>query len=618
MNLANGEHYLKWLRYKFHQINLLVNFAGKRASSWMVLGIIGSLVLSAVELGIAYFIPVFFKTVGLIDSSFTEKTPFAIATSSTWVICGGLIMLGLLRFLGQYLVNQAGIAGQEEINSRLRKILIYRVLLHPNQSFMPASQSNYYFGTVFFGASSAVYLMTQAAAQVLQSIGLVFVMISLTWKETFVGLVGLFVIGLSVRAINKSIRAKSAIVPQENKKLITGFERVSRNWLLVRILRTQGYEYGKFSQSISTVHKHTVQASSSGNIAVAGTPLLGIFLLTAIVLLGQTYWATPGSVLISFLYVFIRFVQGLSAMVGSITSTSRYIAPFNEAVEFFCSFSKSEVSSALSGSTDFVAQSPNLQGQLNNDTIQPPSISVQNLTFSYGSVPVLNDISFSIPGGKTIGIIGPSGSGKSTLMLLMLGALDPDSGRVVVGHSLAKDILRNQSTKIGYVGPEPFLFEGSIRENLTYGIENVSEEDIWEALKQARLYETVATISGNLEHKIAENGDGLSAGQKQRLCLARIFLSKPSLVILDEATANLDLKTELEVVSSLDKIKSTTTIVIVTHRMTALKHADYVFDMENSVFKSLDSQSLDEELDVLRGRVKNDRVTAAGELASSQ
>jgi ABC-type multidrug transport system fused ATPase/permease subunit len=557
----------------------ILNFIGRRAAVWSLLGICGTFLLAAVELGIAYFIPIFLNAVGLVDSSMASA-PFQLDYKlPIWAVGAALIGLGVLRFLGQYCVNQSGIAAQEGVTARLRKVLIYRILLHPNQSFMSASQSNYYLGTIFAGASLTVNLVTMSAAQALQAVSLVFVMIAITWKEALIGVTGLFLLGLLIRRINKAIRARSARVPLENKSLIAGFERVARNWLLVKVLKTQRHEHDHFSKSINSVFQHSLVAASLSNLASAGTPLIGIFLLTFIVFVSTNFWATPGSVLISFLYVFIRFVQGLSATVSTVTQANRYVPQFSEAANFFFSFSPKEITDALTeGATHNSGSSSS--NSPDRKPGKPPQISFQSVSFSYRDNDIFDNVSFHVESGKTIGIVGPSGSGKSTLLLLMLGALEPTSGTVHLDNTSASRIMLNSDFEIGYVGPEPFLFEGTIRDNLAYGMRDISDGELWAALSEAHLVDAIKNMPNQLEHGISENGEGLSAGQKQRLCLARIFLRKPSLIILDEATANLDVKTEEDVINSLAEMKSKATIVIVTHRLTTLKHADYVFDME--------------------------------------
>jgi ABC-type multidrug transport system fused ATPase/permease subunit len=567
------------------QYSKIVPFIGRKAGIWMILAIAGTLVLALVELGIAYFIPLFLASLGIMDKSVTASLPFYGANIPIWVVSVSLLGLGAFRFLGQYLVNHSGMAVLEHISTRLRRVLIYHMLLDPRQGFTAASLSNYYLGSIFTAASTAVLLTTVSIAQLLQSMSLAVVMLSISWKEALLSIAGLGCIGLLVRQINYAITAKAVLVPAETKKLVSGIERVARNWLLIRILKTQKIEHDRFSKSISDVCDHSLKSAFYSDIAGAGTPFFGVILLTLIVFVSHSYFFTAGSVLISFLYVFIRFVQGLSATVSSATQTSRYLPQLKEAFCYFSSFTEEQIKVALLEGPRHVEI-----GALNpksNEPHQCPDIRIENVSFRYDQTDILQNLSLHIPAGSTFGIIGPSGSGKSTLLLLLLGVHQPQEGRVLVAGQNAASVLRNEVVNIGYVGPEPFLFEGTIRENLSYGLTQVDEKSLWDALAAASLKETIQAMPMQLEHALSENGDGLSAGQKQRLCLARIFLRRPSLVILDEATANLDSRTEMEVVDSLARLKDVATIIIVTHRMTTLRHADYIFDMERKKVEHL-------------------------------
>jgi len=578
------EYSLNQLKILRSGVKKIQKFIGPHAGMWMVLGVAGTLILSVVELSIAYFIPLFFKSLGLMDISIGTESPLQKFNLSVWGISVGLVILGIVRFVGQYLVNQSGHTAQESISVRLRKVLIYRILLHPNQKFQSASVSNYFLGTIFPAACLGIQLASIASGLVLQSFFLVVIMFTISWKEAIIGVIGLGIVGFVVRKINKNIKIRSAIIPKESKQLIVGFERVAKNWLLVKVLRTQKIEHKSFTINIDKIYFNSIKAASLGNIAGSGTPLLGIIFITLIVLVSKSYWNTPGSVLLSFLYVFIRFTQGLSTTVNSLTQIARYLPQLREGMRFFFEISHDERMLALGERPIFDSiESEKIDIRKVVSSI-PPKILFSNVAFAYENSNVISDLSFELVSGSTLGIIGSSGSGKTTLLMLLIGALKPDSGMINIDRNTASEMLLDGKLNIGYVGPEAFLFEGTIRENLEYGLAHVTEEQIWEALSSSKLYDVIKTLPNRLSHRISENGEGLSAGQKQRLCLARIFLRKPSLIILDEATANLDARTEEEVVKSLSSLKGRATTIIVTHRPSTLVYADCIYNMETKTF----------------------------------
>ena len=162
--------------------------------------------------------------------------------------------------------------------------------------------------------------------------------------------------------------------------------------------------------------------------------------------------------------------------------------------------------------------------------------------------------------------------------MLLLGIFKPDKGYIKINNEDPSVFFAAPTNKIGYVGPEPFLIAGSVKENLCYGIERaISNHEIWEALEKASLKEFIEQKS--LNYYIAEDQSGISAGQKQRLCLARAILNKPHLLVLDEATANLDDKTEKEIADSILTLKGLCTTIIISHRPGILIGIDKVIKL---------------------------------------
>ena len=219
------------------------------------------------------------------------------------------------------------------------------------------------------------------------------------------------------------------------------------------------------------------------------------------------------------------------------------------------------------------------------------SIEFKNVSFAYNIFKnniILNNINFVIPPNKITAIVGMSGSGKSTLIDLLPRIISPDSGDIFLDGKNIKDYsiasLRNE---ISFVSQETILFDGTIRDNISYYLPYSTDSEIIEASIQSGVSEFIDKLPGKYNYNIGEKGQKLSGGQKQRLILARAFLSKSKILILDEATSSLDHISELQVKKSINQfIKiNNSTIIIVAHRQTTIESADFVINLEDGKVK---------------------------------
>jgi ABC-type multidrug transport system fused ATPase/permease subunit len=212
-------------------------------------------------------------------------------------------------------------------------------------------------------------------------------------------------------------------------------------------------------------------------------------------------------------------------------------------------------------------------------------ICVRSLTFKYPTRarPALKNINLDIQSGKITAIIGASGSGKTTLIDALLGLLDPASGFVELSGKSPRQAMAQWAGAISYVPQQVNIIDATIRENVTLGYEaaQIDLSEIERCLQIAGLYEFVLSLPDGLDTFVGENGSKLSGGQKQRLGIARALLTRPRILVLDEATSSLDNKTGGEISSALSKLKGETTIVTVAHRMDTIRNADQIICMSH-------------------------------------
>ena len=201
-------------------------------------------------------------------------------------------------------------------------------------------------------------------------------------------------------------------------------------------------------------------------------------------------------------------------------------------------------------------------------------IKVEKVTFRYpeGSVDVLKDFSLEIPRGDRIGIVGQSGAGKSTLLNLLVGVLEPTNGKILMdGHDLKETDLKAVHRKVGFILQEGVLFNTTIRENLLYGKEDATQEEIEKACERACVKEFIESLPNKYDTEIGEKGTLLSGGQRRRIILARAFLKDVNVFVFDEATSALDQHTENLIQGAIANINQDKTIIVVSHRESSLK-----------------------------------------------
>lgn len=218
--------------------------------------------------------------------------------------------------------------------------------------------------------------------------------------------------------------------------------------------------------------------------------------------------------------------------------------------------------------------------------LKPDSLSgdieIKNVNFRYGTRKlVLEDIDLTVKKGQKIAFVGESGSGKTTLSKLLLNLYTPESGDILINGNNIKDIqLETLRDRIAYIPQETFLFSGTIIENLSLGLDTYTADDIFNASKMAQAHDFINELPLRYETRLEENGSNLSGGQRQRLAIARAMLKKPDILILDEATSNLDSITEKALDKTINEFSKDMTTIFIAHRLSTIKNCDMIYVFE--------------------------------------
>jgi ATP-binding cassette subfamily B protein len=212
----------------------------------------------------------------------------------------------------------------------------------------------------------------------------------------------------------------------------------------------------------------------------------------------------------------------------------------------------------------------------------------------------LENITLNIPKGSNVAFVGESGSGKTTLSKLLMHMYTPEKGEILIGDRSIEDIqIEALRDRIAYIPQETFLFSGSIYDNLTLGMDDVTMDDVVNAAKLAQAHEFINELPLRYDTPLEENGANLSGGQRQRLAIARAMLKKPDILILDEATSNLDSITERALDSTINEYARDVTTIFIAHRLSTIKNCDRIFVLHKG---KIVEEGTHQELIAMNGR----------------
>jgi ATP-binding cassette subfamily B protein len=243
-----------------------------------------------------------------------------------------------------------------------------------------------------------------------------------------------------------------------------------------------------------------------------------------------------------------------------------------------------QADAALTRVRDVIDSAPEINDSPDAISIDSIKGDIEFIDVSFGYIPenrILKNVSFKIPSGKTMAILGTTGSGKSTIINLIPRFYEVNEGTIEIdGLSIKKYLLKDLRRNIGIVSQETFLFNKSVADNIAYGKEDASKEDIINAAKVANLHNFVISLPEGYDSIVGERGTRLSGGQKQRLSIARALIIKPKVLIFDDSTSSVDVETEFKIQKALAEVMKNTTTIIITQRISTIRNADLILILD--------------------------------------
>jgi len=378
----------------------------------------------------------------------------------------------------------------------------------------------------------------------------------------------------------KSVGGMSAEIQEslDNFKVIIAFNR-------------RDYFRKRFDKANKTQYSSAIKAGIANNIFAPVYGLASSLGQLAVLTYG-IYLITTGQFTAGFFITFFAYV-------------SYFYDPLRQMAALWAGF---QVALAA---WDRIAQILNLQSDLvttpglsivRDENNTPALLEFQHVSFHYpDGTEVLHNNSFRMEKGKTYALVGPTGGGKTTTASLIARLYDPTSGRVLLdGQELRSYTAAERTRKIGFILQEPFLFSGTVKDNILFGNEqyyNLSKEELAAVIEKSNLHTLLSRFDAGLDTMVSSGGDGISLGQRQLIAFMRAVLRNPDLLILDEATANIDTVTEKMLEDILQRLPASTTRVIIAHRLNTIENADEIFFVNAGTITR--SGSLDQAVDML-------------------
>ncbi len=424
--------------------------------------------------------------------------------------------------------------------------------------------------------------MNSVSRLVIMVIGIAVILFSLNWKLALIALLPVPLIAFFTKKFIEIIQPKYADVRSTVGSLNSRLENNLGGIQVIKTSNTESFESDRVDDVSQDYYDANWDAITTRITFFPALRLLaGLGFVVTFAVGG--FWVIEGTVSAGVFVTFIFYTQ-------------RFIWPMAQFGQIINMYQRAYASAErVFGLMD----TPDRIGE--RDDVEPLSVddgdvTYDDVTFGYDEEPIIEDVNFEAAGGETVALVGPTGAGKSTAVKLLLRLYDVDEGAVHIDDTDVRDVtVPSLRSQVGYVSQETFLFYGTVRDNIAYGAPDAGESAIHEAADAAEAHEFIMNLPDGYDTMVGERGVKLSGGQRQRIAIARAILKDPELLVLDEATSDVDTETEMLIQRSLDKLTADRTTLVIAHRLSTIKDANQivVFDDGQIVERGTHADLLD-------------------------
>ncbi|WP_424001061.1 ABC transporter ATP-binding protein [Haloarcula salina] len=417
--------------------------------------------------------------------------------------------------------------------------------------------------------------LNSASRMVIMVVGIATYLFVMNWQLALVALLPVPIIAVFTRRFIETIQPKYAEVRSTVGTLNSRLENNLSGIQIIKTANTEPYEADRVedsSQDYLDANWDAIETRITffpGLRLVSGIGFVVTFVVGGLMVIGQppgplTASLTPGQ--------FVAFIIYTQRFVWPMAQFGQVINMYQRA------YASAERVFGLMDTPGRLAEVENAPPL----SVTEGAVEYDDVSFGYDDEPVLSDVSFDADGGETVALVGPTGAGKSSVLKLLLRMYDVDEGAVRIDGQDVRDVqIQSIRRAVGYVSQETFLFYGTVRENIAYGSFDASDEEVVAAAEAAEADGFVRNLPDGYDTMVGERGVKLSGGQRQRIAIARAILKDPEILILDEATSDVDTETELLIQRSLDDLTADRTTFAIAHRLSTVKDADRILVLED-------------------------------------